>query len=439
MVEIVDVRGWIDWRFLARTEGPSRDVIRSTDFLDGMRGYAAFCVFISHFYVPAHPKSHVGYGGGNGKNDHWIPQLPIIRLIYSGQVCVFVFFVISGFSISLKPIRLARAGSHGALLDALFSATFRRAARLYAPCLATLLISLFLSCTGGMDYAASLKKNWPFAGKPLTIPTRYNSNWDQLKDWIGFVWSWSDPLNAKTLPGDMPYGTHLWTIPVEFKCSLISFISIIGVGKVSSWVRLWTLAAIGVYLHARGHPESALFLAGTVLAELHLIRQEKAAESPLIKEESRTQILRDTSIFILGLYLASYPRHGGDKSPFWAPFYPLAKYTVGETGKSCLYFFTSTASVLLVYIVSRSATLQRIFTTPLARYLGKTSFALYCVHQILILWFGFRIIVFIWTITGRDTIFAFELGMAIAFLMQTVVTICVKFTKWLEGLCALKA
>jgi hypothetical protein len=106
------------------------------------------------------------------------------------------------------------------------------------------------------------------------------------------------------------------------------------------------LTATALYLHLRGHPEVPLFLAGTILAELHVIRTEK---SPV--EESTGIKIRNVLIWGFLLFLASYPRHGGDKAPYWKPFYPIAAYAVGEEGKQILYFFTSIAAVLLVYIV----------------------------------------------------------------------------------------
>lgn len=428
--------------FLSRSD--SQDPVRPTDFLDGMRGYAAFGVFFGHFIIGAHPKAHIGYGGGNGRTDHYIPQLPIIRLLYSGQMGVFLFFVISGFSISLKPIKQARRGAYPALFDTLASATFRRAARLYLPCITILFITLLLTCFGAYDFAQDLTHDWPFPGKPLPLPVVYDSITDQISHMVRCFWVWADPLNFAK-PEQMPYASQLWTIPVELRCSFFTFVAILGLAKVRSNLRIAGLSATAVYLHLKGHPEVPLFLAGTVLAELHVIRSEK---NPQPEERKGTKI-RNILIWIFGLFLASYPRHGGDKAPYWKPFYPIGAWTVGDEGKQVLYFFTSIAAVLLVYIVDKSPFLQSLYTTPIARYLGKTSFALYCVHQALINWFGYRSILFWWSIFGNDTIMRYELGIGIAFVVQTVVTMwasdlfykfvdhpSVGFGRWLERLCS---
>ncbi|KAF2121741.1 acyltransferase 3 [Lophiotrema nucula] len=423
-------------------------VVRPTDFLDGMRGYAAFAVFFCHFAIPAHPKIHTAWGGGHGNgDDHWIGQLPILRLVMSGQMCVFLFFVISGFSISLKPLKLARRGQYASLFDSLFSATFRRALRLYLPCVAALLITLFLITFGAFNFADSIRtpETWPFPGDPIEGPHIYKKNWKQWRNFIKCLLAWVDPLNRLVLPETMPYGVQLWTIPVELKCSMITWIAILGTAKCTSKVRVWTITGLAVYFHMQQHPEVPLFLAGTVLAELHLIRQEKYPKKP---KETTLQKARDFTVFIIGLWLASYPRHGGRKSPFTAVLWVIAKHIVGDKGKLPLYFWTTIAATLLVWIVDRSQFLQDMFTTPVGRYLGKVSFPLYCVHMFLVNWFGYRLILFLWSTFGNDTIFTYEIGVIGGFFlmippclwvgdifMRAVDTPCVNLTRYIEQRC----
>ena len=134
---------------------PSID--RPTDFLDGMRGFASFIVFVWHCVYPIYANPELGFWSNQGRaNDHYFTQLPIIRLVYSGHVCMLLFFVISGFSISLKPLRLAREGAHEALFAALASAVLRRTSRLYLPCIAITFMVFLLVCLGGYNYATAL-------------------------------------------------------------------------------------------------------------------------------------------------------------------------------------------------------------------------------------------------------------------------------------------
>ncbi|KAF2119831.1 acyltransferase family-domain-containing protein [Lophiotrema nucula] len=392
--------------FLSRNDSQLQAVARPTDFLDGLRGYAAFAVFLYHFIMPEHPNAHFGYGGDNPKNkgtkDHFITQLPVIRLVFTGQACVFLFFVISGVSISLKPVSLVRAQCFPELLDALASATFRRACRLYLPCLAALLLVLIFDCGRGFDHAHRLQQDWPFPGHSIAVPQKYNTTTEVIADWTSFVFHWADPLQQTKYPTDMPYSSQLWTIPVEFRCSLISFVSILGLARTRSTVRIGILIAMAVFFHLKRHPETPLFLAGTVLAELFLIRLEKNVDSTG-HQECRSEKSRNTAMFALGLLLLSYPRKGGDRAVFSAPLFKIAALIVGDQGKFPLYFWTTIGAVIVVYSVSCSPSLQRLFITPLGRYLGKISFALYLVHQAMIVVFGYRNILFWWSVTGKET------------------------------------
>ena len=419
-----------------------------------MRGYAAFAVFICHFIIPTHPNAYMAYGGNNGANDYWIPQLPIFRLIYSGHICVSLFFVISGFSISLKPLKLARRGSHSALFDSMVSAAFRRPVRLYLPSLVTLVLTFMMGCLGALDFASALRKDWPFAGSIRRIPATHATISARFSDFATQVWNWADPLNRQ--PPHISYSVQLWTIPVELRCSFITFAALTGLVKTRPAVRMATIAALALYFKLRERPEPTLFLAGTILAELHLIRQERlaataAATGPCADDaatETRSQKMKSSALFIFALFIASYPAHGAHKAFYWRPFYLFANLFVGDGRDAKMSFWTAIASPLLIWVVSRSAFLQTLFTTRYANYLGKVSFSLYCVHQVLINWFGYRNILFLWTLTGNNTPWSYELGIGLALFAQTIATIwaadvfwrfvdlpCVKFTRWIEKTC----
>ena len=93
-----------------------------------------------------------------------------------------------------------------------------------------------------------------------------------------------------------------------------------------------------------------------------------------------------------------------------------------------------------------------MFTTHVAKYLGKISFALYCVHQAMINSFGYRSMLFLWSFTGNDTVYRYELGLGLSWVIQTTVTIwaadvfwrlvdvpSVGISKRLEELCLVKS
>jgi peptidoglycan/LPS O-acetylase OafA/YrhL len=94
---------------------------------------------------------------------------------------------------------------------------------------------------------------------------------------------------------------------------------------------------------------------------------------------------------------------------------------------------------------SDTPSIQAIFSCGLARYLGRISFALYLVHGICIHLVALWLIPVMWTITGKETRWQFELGFFLATCIHVPITFfaadlftktfdetAVRFAKWVE-------
>lgn len=171
--------------------------LRSTAWLDGLRGLAAFEVFIFH-YGDGWIMRRKAYGDPTRADmpaywytDKWY-FLPVIRTFWaSGDAAVCLFFAISGYVLSYRLLKLARQQRYDQLLTSLSSAIFRRAIRLYTPVLAETLILMLLCRWFGLpkpiDYepAASLFlefKTWFQSFVQLLLPLRYPDRFDKLMD-----------------------------------------------------------------------------------------------------------------------------------------------------------------------------------------------------------------------------------------------------------------
>jgi peptidoglycan/LPS O-acetylase OafA/YrhL len=90
--------------------------VSHTAWLDGARGLAAFFVFLRHFEFCYHRKGSISYGTVKDpkypNENHHLLQLPVLRLLYSGEAMVAIFFVISGYALSLKALKLIRKSSY---------------------------------------------------------------------------------------------------------------------------------------------------------------------------------------------------------------------------------------------------------------------------------------------------------------------------------------
>lgn len=292
-----------------------------TAWLDGMRGLASFFVYNRHFASATHPNIQVGYGTDD--KNRWIIQLPFFHLVVGGPAMVSLFFMISGYALSRSPLRAIHyQGSPEPCLMRLSSATFRRAARLFLPAvvstfLVAICISLGLYDRGHLAYNP---EDMPGFWEPEP-PQWRNDPWNiQFKDWAANTWGFLKVWN----PAGHAYDVHLWTLPVEFRCSIILFIALVGFARCKANIRLALLGATLVYCHYTDFWEGWLFFAGSFLAQLKLLQEDglsasalpttdqstpKSDASPRRRQTPYPDALR-ICLFIIGLFLLSAPDYG---------------------------------------------------------------------------------------------------------------------------------
>lgn len=273
-------------------------------------------------------------------------------------------------------------------------------------------------------------------------------------------------MNPYSRPRYINYSYQLWSIPVELKGSFITWFVILGLHQARPFLRVILMSAISVYFFARQHNYSALFIAGVVLAELFLSHAETSPkpglDKPTPESESATvfphlgsnktfshlsaKLLssksKDVLLFTFALFLCSYPRQGGSTALFWNHLSAFLSLLLSSkpTDPRIIDIFMNSGCILLVYVVSRSLFLQRIFTTPLAKYLGRISFALYCVHVPIICLFGFRSFILL-----RASSLGEQGGFLVAVLLLAVVVVwaadvftrevddpSVRISRWIE-------
>lgn len=396
-----------------------------------------------------HQSFNLGYGSNDGDNDHWLIQLPIIRLIVNGQVQVATFYVLSGISLSLKPLRLARSHAFEKLFDTMFSAVFRRALRLYLPVFAVQTGVLLATLLGLYNHAYALSQNWPYGGTNEFMQTVFGSNWAQIEDWLRAMWHFADPF-VPYQPRLM-YDVHTWTIPIEFRNSCILFVTLVGFSKLRARVRMSLTVILWAYCmcHTVIESETALFMAGMVIAEFMVIQEESAKQSYMTDASTRSwsgradvQCAFWCATALFGLHLLSWPPWNADRTPGYRT---LARMTPQFTDIA-EYFWQRIGAAVFVFALSGSAFLRHPFQTPLAVYLGKISFPLYIVHGPLNHTLGLWLVGVFFKVTGSESFAGYEAGVILAFCTEAIVVVwladlvmrtvdgpSVKFGRWLQG------
>ncbi|EFW99275.1 hard surface induced protein [Grosmannia clavigera kw1407] len=363
--------------FVADTVWPERRPtwrFHATSYLDGLRGLASVIVFICHYTESRHPYFVPTYGLNKDEPSALI-QLPYVRLIYSGRPMVHIFFVISGFVLSAKPLQLLHARDTERCYTTLASSLFRRPIRLLLPC-AVSTLGIAALCQGGFLYAAA--------------PTVT----EQLQSWAGvffhsisWPWAWDRDLR----PG---YDIHLWTIPIEFAHSMLLFLVLLALSRMRARLRQFTNVLLVMYCVCSGKWAAFEFLSGMFLAELHVLKKSAKllgsdsfnssdAHGRRTISHCRDRTLKTSfhvAILVATLYVAGWPNVGAEKTPG-------IRYLLAKTPTPFLAdvdmpqkFWFGVAAVFTVWSCGEVKVVRRLLEGSFAQYCGRTSYAIYLVH-----------------------------------------------------------
>ena len=98
-------------------------------------------------------------------------QLPILRLLLEGgYMSVCIFFIMSGYVCSIKPLKLASTTGPEETRKSIASSVVRRLLRLAGPASIATIISATLSYLGAFDLSRSLPVGWLTGHSSGTVP-----------------------------------------------------------------------------------------------------------------------------------------------------------------------------------------------------------------------------------------------------------------------------
>ncbi len=298
-------------------------------FLDGLRGWAALMVVFSHLLIFFVGHTSTTYSG-------WYWAFPS-----DGNLAVFIFFVLSGFALSVGYVR---SGNRN-LLTAL---CIRRYLRLVIPVFCATML-------GWMLHAAQLFHNVD-AGNAVGnrwLTGFYTFEPDFLKS-IRF--SLYDVFMH--FDGNQSYNPILWTMSIELFGSFVVFSICALVTHLRT--RMFFLAAILLYFVLSKNIFYIPFVCGIAIAICYQHR-----DRPLLRTLHPLLPL----LLLLVVYYSTMSLRGHGL--------PLPRLP-----RSDLY--TILAAVALVFAAAFYAPFRRFLENPLSRYLGSISFPIYLTHFLVI-------------------------------------------------------
>ena len=349
----------------------AHDQLKSTSWLDGLRGFAALLVYFHHHQLWVHMTNNrskwfensYGYEG-----EYYFAAMHGIRTFFSGgHFAVATFFVISGYVLSVRPMGLVHSGNQEGLAQSISSGLFRRWIRLFLPTLATTL--LWLTSWHAFGWWCR-----PFEPQPTYFA--------ELVKWFSevrlYIYLYKGPKGFPWLYWNL----HTWTIPYEFKGSLAIYTVIPALSMSTRKYRLGlTIALIFYFLYMVDGWYLAMFLSGMLLCDLDMLAAEGSLPLHLSSVVDPYKKYIFTGLFILSIFFGGVPLADSNidnlkKSPGWRHL----SFLKPDATNDHKWFFLFWAAILLVSAIPRVPWLKAFFNSRFCQYLGRVSYSLYLMH-----------------------------------------------------------
>lgn len=422
---------WVITAPLGKTERKLPKVT-STSYLNGLRGIACVVVYNYHVTILWNPNLKGTLG-----------LVPFVNIVLAGHGATMVFFVLSGFVLSYSPLNKMSSPDgpseaiDSALLTSLWSSTIRRGFRLFMPLAGLALLLAFITF---FTHVYGPSPNLPWAQvEPHTFGTFFN----HLGSYAQMVSFLMDPFTWETVqPNTLE---HAWTLPFEYRGSLVVFLLCIACARLTPRCRKLCLIAFALWALHWIRWDVFCFTAGMFLAELRfrpLFSSSDSTSKPEPLPHSATddltpcrpwtKIARATPLrLVIGLLalvpaiiVCGWPDAGADMGV--QPYAALnTVFTPGHyRGTDVDFLYASVGAVAVLASLEALPPLQWLLSTAPFRYLGEISFSFYLLHLLLINMLSANILIFLrdtwgwdygrafalmWVITAGGTVLAADL------------------------------
>lgn len=410
-------------------------------YLDSLKGIAAVIVAFDRLFLNDLNLAFRSYWAEPAKKNHVWLQLPPFRIVFAAHAMVTLFFVISGYAISINLLRLRQRGQHQAdFIGQVASSATRRVFRLFLPVALIACVSQFLFWVNLYSFTSVEIKQ--FAAEHKIRP------WSAPGGHVAFVFRYlTDIINpfGSLQYKDVNHGLNeqFWTMPVVFRGSCLVYFLTVVMTPWRAQRRLIVLGALAGYLLWYGMWDVATFVAGLWLAEIKVNQEAEQGYThlhhqhhPDLEEDSdeeningtlypglswpsttsslsstlsslstwsgtfhadskkTRQILTSVSItnlvlFALGIHLLCLPSGSttGNDGHLTTGYRILLilQPSTWKTWDVVHHSWKSIGSVLVIYSINNSP--RWLFQRPLEtsrtlQYLGRISFPLYLIQQI---------------------------------------------------------
>jgi peptidoglycan/LPS O-acetylase OafA/YrhL len=330
--------------------------MKKLNYLEGLRGVAAFIVFVAHFVQLFYPAMIFG----DSSLLHNSLELDISRspvnLLFNGSFAVFIFFVLSGYVLSIK---FTKENSN---YEILYSSAVRRYFRLAIPSAVSLVIAYIL-----------MKSNLLFY-KDITETTNgfLNNHFSVQPSFVEFISQFFGSYFVSFYK-EKSLNPVLWTMHYELLGSFLIFILMALFSKVKNRLTVYLSYLFIMLLLISPFPYFVAFILGLLISDVQNSKYKNLLGGIQSNKFSTYFLL------FLGLLLGSYP-YVDTKGSIYQFIDVVFSYIPLSPSIVCPLF----GSLLVLVSFLRSNLLQTIFSKNFFVFLGKISFSLYLLHFILL-------------------------------------------------------
>ena len=304
-------------------------------FLDGVRGWASLMVVFSHLVPCFLAVTTPAYR-------HWY-----FTFISDGNLAVYIFFVLSGFALSIRFVQTENPRIPVEL-------ALRRYPRLTLPIFVASAVAYGLM---KLHLFYNVAASVPAHGEDWLVTFyRFNPSFVHLLKFSFYnVFFAYDPPTS--------YDQVLWTMSVEFYGSMLVFLLCLMFPYLRDSRARWTLLGILAAMMTYANNPLLPFVLGVAMAF--------AFESSVRRKYDHGAIAFIASLALI-LATAAY-------STISLKGFPTIHRIIERNTLPATIF-----AAVLVFGISLSSRVRGFFSNPLSRYLGSISFPLYLVHTLVI-------------------------------------------------------
>lgn len=324
------------------------------DSLDSLRGIAALIVIFSHVFFAYYIELHSGAADASASQAALQIFHSPFTFFYRGQFAVLLFFILSGYVLTLGCVRKAHADP-----DYIPIAASKRYLRLGLPTAASVLICYLAVVAGAVPEVTSgpTPRLMDSPAPDVALPAAMMS-----------------AVYKSMLFGDQSFNYVLWTIKIEFYGSLLIFAVFALLGRNRS-LHMMVCAGLFLYLQTRSIYVNmySYFFLGSLLARIDFQASQRFSHPALV-----------AALLLPGLYLGGFHAQSGAYQwlqPLSAGIQTLAP----DANIQVLYGGLGAALVILAALVaSHNGTMSTVLRTRPLLVMGKLSFSVYLLHPIIL-------------------------------------------------------